>query len=619
MARNAERRFRFRNVATAALMLCSGPVLASGDYLIQNHGVVDDLDVTEARAKGSGTGALTLSTNVLGRDLVMELQSNEGLTTSMAADEGKAKASASGFELLRGTLQGIDGSWVRLTRSEGKFTGVIYDGERLLAMEPFEEVQDMLPNAAAGAGDHVVYDTGDVIAMNGQSCGIEGHDIGGDTLVDELQQLRAKAVSGQLNVAFLVDEPFARVNDNVDEAVLTRLNIVDGIFSEQVGIRLNPSEIRQVGNNEGLNSSDAGRLLDQLSSSYRNSGRSNPGLVHLFTGRELDGAVVGVAVLSAICNERSGFALTQSTSSSSPVTASLIAAHEFGHNFGAPHDNQRGSSCASTPGTFLMNPGLNGSDTFSQCSLSRIEPVVERASCIVPVSDPQPPAPTPEPEPDPTPEPDPSPEPDPLVLAFDFDDRTTQGFTFRADPWGLGNAPGYQNAFIVTSENLGGSALLIELGNRDDRDVTNMSAGFNRTFELEAASDLQISFRVDLRQSSRYERDEFSEIRASFDGEFLEDGGDPRLAVIRGDGNGGGVRATGFRTYRFDLESVPAGQHELTIGGFNNKKTEFPEKTEILVDDVRIESRASAQAAVKDSGFGGDLRETLGSRLVGLR
>ena len=27
-------------------------------------------------------------------------------------------------------------------------------------------------------------------------------------------------------------------------------------------------------------------------------------------------------------------------------------AHELGHNFGAPHDNENGSPCATTPGTF---------------------------------------------------------------------------------------------------------------------------------------------------------------------------------------------------------------------------------------------------------------------------
>jgi hypothetical protein len=36
-----------------------------------------------------------------------------------------------------------------------------------------------------------------------------------------------------------------------------------------------------------------------------------------------------------------------------------------------------------------MNPSLNfGGDTFSQCSLDEIEPIVDRAGCLVPVPEP---------------------------------------------------------------------------------------------------------------------------------------------------------------------------------------------------------------------------------------
>ncbi|MEP2651268.1 MAG: putative Ig domain-containing protein, partial [Paraglaciecola sp.] len=66
--------------------------------------------------------------------------------------------------------------------------------------------------------------------------------------------------------------------------------------------------------------------------------------------------------------------------------ASLIAAHEFGHNFSAPHDNENGSACAAAPGTYLMNPTINGNDQFSDCSLSIIQPIVDGASCIVDVT-----------------------------------------------------------------------------------------------------------------------------------------------------------------------------------------------------------------------------------------
>jgi len=127
-----------------------------------------------------------------------------------------------------------------------------------------------------------------------------------------------------------------------------------------------------------------------------------------------------------------------------------------------------------------------------------------------------------------------------------------------------------------------------------------MSAGVQRTFNLPSTSNLTVSFKAALRQSSRYERDEFSSLFASLDGEFLGSNANNALASITGNGNGGAIRSTGYRTYRFELEAVPAGRHVLVIGGFNNKKTESSESTEILVDDVLVETRANQLTAVND-------------------
>ncbi|HKL62865.1 MAG TPA: M12 family metallo-peptidase, partial [Woeseiaceae bacterium] len=104
------------------------------------------------------------------------------------------------------------------------------------------------------------------------------------------------------------------------------------------------------------------------------------GLVHLYTGRDLDDNTAGIAYLGALCNSRFGASLSEGRRTT--TTDSLIGAHEIGHNFGAPHDGEDGSLCESTPGSFLMAPQLNGSSTFSACSLEQIAPEVASALCL---------------------------------------------------------------------------------------------------------------------------------------------------------------------------------------------------------------------------------------------
>ena len=205
-------------------------------------------------------------------------------------------------------------------------------------------------------------------------------------------------------------------------AILTRLNNVDGIFSSQVGVELQIESVNIAGDSTASLSttSDSRELLEELGQLRRqNPALSATGLTHLFTGRRLDGDTAGVAYTLALCSPRFGASLTMAHDSVALDT--LITAHEIGHVFGAPHDGV--AECASTPqNQHIMTPTLSTSvSSFSQCSLDEISKVIDSYSCVVAL---------PPPSPEPTPPPDPAPSPanngggggggslDPSVLLF---------------------------------------------------------------------------------------------------------------------------------------------------------------------------------------------------------
>ncbi|MGH8241033.1 MAG: M12 family metallo-peptidase, partial [Steroidobacteraceae bacterium] len=81
-----------------------------------------------------------------------------------------------------------------------------------------------------------------------------------------------------------------------------------------------------------------------------------------------------------VCDSQNGVGLTESRN---VWLDSLVAAHEFGHNFGADHDGDSQGSCPNTPSFgFLMGPIVSGTDDFSSCSLTRMRARTQRASCI---------------------------------------------------------------------------------------------------------------------------------------------------------------------------------------------------------------------------------------------
>jgi len=335
------------------------------------------LGVTDLTGSQKPSGELfrTLQFEAFSKRFDIQLQSNRALLSPAQQSVLDAR-----IGIYRGTVSGAPGSWVRLVVVDAIPRGLVWDGQEMYAID-----------AGTNTGDPVIYRLQDVhIPAGALSCShLEAVDNGVSlfkAIVDEVSTAisNGPGATSQLDMAIIGDFEFTSDKGaNVDADLIARINNVDGIFSAQLGVQLNVNRIDtfQDANDPFTDETIASDLIDELAD-FRNATPSQNanGLSHLFTGRDLDGSTVGIAFGGAICSNRFGAGLTQGTHSLN--IDSLIAAHEIGHNFGAPHDGTSGSVCEAEAQTFLMAPSINGSDQFSSCSITQMRAEVATASCI---------------------------------------------------------------------------------------------------------------------------------------------------------------------------------------------------------------------------------------------
>jgi hypothetical protein len=363
----------FRSARFESLLLLAVLGSASVPCAADERGTVDRFERAQPIvSKRANESALRVGFFANGREYHLRLELNPRVE----------RWSTGAWHQYAGVVEGNGKSWARLAVAGSALRGVFYDGHELLAIEPADEgqvtvfrVPDLrFPTPLSFAADSVV---GPAPKL-------------GTDLVPASPRLDALTADRKLEISVIGDASFrARYesDDAARDAMLTRMNIVDGIFSAQVGTAI---EVTSVNIADDLsNSLDASTdppiLLDGLGRLRQKTPSLNSrGLTHLFTGRNLDGDSVGIAYETTLCNARFSASLAQAHSSA--TMDGLISAHEIGHVFGAPHDGD--GQCAAVPqGQFIMSPVLNSQATsFSQCSLDQMAPLVASASCLATLS-----------------------------------------------------------------------------------------------------------------------------------------------------------------------------------------------------------------------------------------
>lgn len=338
------------------------------------------------------TASRAMRITAFGRNFDLVMEDNGRLLRKVSANTRQKLASTT---VLRGVVKDAPDSWVRLTLRDGRYDGAIWDGSELYAIEAREVLEPaLLVPVRDATARSLIYRLSDTQGgLTQKSCALDGSAqpinkplAGYRGLLNELKSATSAALASaakEIEVAIVADfEYTSQQGPNALNTMVTWMNVVDGIFSQQVGVAVVPTDFSVFpANNDPFTATNPQTLLDQVAN-YRSSSPvvSSRGLAHLLTGRELDGDIVGIAFLGSLCDAHSGVSLSQSSAN---FDTALIIAHELGHNFGAPHDGESGSSCSSTPRSFLMSPTLNGTTTFSTCSVQRMQPFIANAACIV--------------------------------------------------------------------------------------------------------------------------------------------------------------------------------------------------------------------------------------------
>ncbi|MEO0996384.1 MAG: zinc-dependent metalloprotease family protein [Pseudomonadota bacterium] len=348
-----------------------------GDITLTKY---DRLDAGDIAAADLGQRR-ALSFAASGREWSLRLTPNARLTAALPEQTST--------RVFKGEIDGRAGSWVRLSERDGRYRGLIFDGTDYYALE---RAADTLGDADTGG--LVFYSLKDAVIDGGaMSCGLQTTaGVGEVTLQSEFKALNAElaalaaGASQSIDIGVIADSQFNDQQADPGGALTDRLNIIDGIFSEQLGVALSVAETRifdDASDPLPTDENDAEALLrDHLAPLKGNDATLRAlGLVHLYTGRDLDTSTVGIAFRGVLCQPVAGVGLSEGRRTL--TIDALIAAHEIGHNFDAPHDGEAGSACESTSTNFLMAPSLNGSSTFSSCSQNFMRAEVAAAACVV--------------------------------------------------------------------------------------------------------------------------------------------------------------------------------------------------------------------------------------------
>jgi hypothetical protein len=308
-----------------------------------------------------------------------------GATATTVGADGVARPLALPAPLtVRGEIDGVADARAAGSRAGGglNMAIVIPGGEEpeIWTVQPLTDVEP-----GADPALHVVYRDDDVALEQPWSCGVPNEGVhqhaeahGGDGGASRAVLACELAIEVDWEYYQLLGSNEANVIADVD-TVISRISIV---YEDQCNVMfVIPHYNIWTNSGDPYTSTDPGTRLGQFRNWWNaNKGDVNRDLAHMFTGVNINGSVIGIAYLSAVCGSN-GYGLVQSKYTNAINARGALSAHEIGHNFSAQHCDGNGDCHIMCSGLGGCN-GLGNPAFFGQPSATRITNYASNRSCL---------------------------------------------------------------------------------------------------------------------------------------------------------------------------------------------------------------------------------------------
>jgi len=228
---------------------------------------------------------------------------------------------------FRGSVDGQEGSYLHLTVCSDLswVRGFVSCGGHWYFIQPRSEA-----TPASGRAELVVYQPHELVGGDGPCKGAAD----GQVLDDHLVERAGGPSRGNLWLYPVVDSEFIAINpDNWYDRMMAQIGNVASLYFNRNIVAF---VVEETGTFTGCDDTYGPLILGAMVDAYNRNHDRRQHIVHLLTGKDLDGTDGGVGYLSQVGRFR-GYSLAQMFTSMSDYQRMILSCHELGHNFNASH------------------------------------------------------------------------------------------------------------------------------------------------------------------------------------------------------------------------------------------------------------------------------------------